>query len=103
MLVSVVQDTPEMIALFWREGTHWKDVSHHPIGQEFLTFEKAELVDQTWAETDVLMLARPEEAYSIYVMWEAGHTSLRRRYVNLPKQRRKAPAFRNEDGRQLKE
>lgn len=83
MPVSVVQDTPEMIALFWREGTHWKDVSHHPIGREFLTFKKAELVDQTWTETDVLMLARPEEAHSVYVMWEAGQTKMRCWYINL--------------------
>jgi hypothetical protein len=83
MPAVVVLNTPERIAFFWREGTRWKDVSRHPIGGEVLTFATGELTDQTWTETDVLMLARPEEAHSVYVMWEAGHTKLRCWYVNL--------------------
>lgn len=61
----MVQDLPERIAWFWREGTCWKDVSRHPIGREVLTIEKADLVDRVCTETDVLMLARPEEAHSV--------------------------------------
>lgn len=83
MPARVVQDLPERIALFWREGTHWKDVSDHPLGREVLTLRKAELIDLTWTETDVLLLAGPGEAHTIWAMREAGQAQLRCWYVNL--------------------
>jgi hypothetical protein len=83
MPVRVVQDTPELIALYWRSGTRWKDVSAHPSARFFLTSDKPELVDHVWTETDVLMLAVPGEAHSVWAMWEAGGGRLRCWYVNL--------------------
>jgi hypothetical protein len=79
----VVQDRPERIALFWREGTRWKDVPSHPPGRGVLTLKRTKLIDLTWTETDVLLLARPGEAHTIWAMWEAGRRTLRCWYVNL--------------------
>jgi hypothetical protein len=83
MPVRVVQDTPELVALYWRSGTRWKDMSAHPPAQFFLRSEKPLLVDHVWTETDVLMLAVPREAHSVWVMREAGGGCLRCWYVNL--------------------
>jgi len=41
------------------------------------------LVDSMWVKTDVLALALPGAAHSVYAMWEAGHTSFRCWYINL--------------------
>jgi uncharacterized protein len=78
-----VLDMPERIVLFWRAGTCWKDVRAHPAAPVLLGSQKIELVDHVWNETDVLMLAVPGEAHSVWVMREAGGGPLRCWYVNL--------------------
>jgi hypothetical protein len=87
----VVEDTPERIALYWRVGTHWRDVGRHPTAQELLAVAKVDLIELTWAETDVLLLAAPGEAHSIWLMWEQGHVRLRCWYVNLETPLRRTP------------
>ncbi len=44
-----------------------------------------------WVKTDVLMLAAPGVAHSVYAMWEEGHTSFRCWYVELQDPLRRTP------------
>jgi len=77
-----VQDTPNLLALYWRAGNPEKAPAKRLIPQDLLS-EGVCLADREWTETDVLMLARPGEAHSVEVMWETGQTSLRCWYINL--------------------
>ena len=81
--VAVVQDTPALIALYWRAGTRVKIPEKRFTPQAMLSTEQLDLVDKMWVKTDVLMLAVPGAAHSVYAMWEAGHTSFRSWYINL--------------------
>ena len=81
--VNVVQDSPALIALYWRAGTGVKIPEKRFTPQEMLATEQLELVDKTWIKTDVLMLIAPGASHSVYAMWEEGHTSFRCWYVNL--------------------
>ncbi len=83
MPARVVQDTLELIALYWRAGTRWKDVGRHPLGGEFLMVRRVELRDLIWSRTDVLLLKKPNDAHSIWLMWLAGEKKLDCWYVNL--------------------
>jgi hypothetical protein len=83
MPVILVQDSPDLIALYWQAGTKWKDVRRHATALELLTSIKADPADQVWQQTDVLMLAVPGEYHAVWVMWEHGQTVLRCWYVNL--------------------
>jgi len=83
MPMVVVEDTPDLTALYCRAGTIWKDVRRHATSRELLSPVKPRLVDQTWEETDILMLVVPGEAHSIWAMWERGGSILRCWYVNL--------------------
>lgn len=77
------QDTPALIALYWRAGTRVKVPGKRFTPQDMLSTEQLGLADKMWVKTDVLMLAVPGAAHSVYAMWEAGHTSFRCWYVNL--------------------
>jgi predicted RNA-binding protein associated with RNAse of E/G family len=56
-----------------------------------LSTEQVDLVDKMWVNTDVLMLVPPGVAYSVYAMWEKGHTDFRCWYVNLQEPLRRTP------------
>ncbi len=80
--MTVVQDTPDLIALYWRAG----NLDKKPQGltvRGLLSTEQLDLVDHVWKETDVFMLATPGAAHAVYVMWETGHTKLRCWYIDL--------------------
>jgi hypothetical protein len=81
--VKIMQDLPDLIALYWRAGTRVKQPFKRASAQDFLEPEKVILVDHIWTETDVLMLAKPGEAHSVWAMWETGTSILRCWYVNL--------------------
>jgi hypothetical protein len=66
------QDPSDRIALSWRAGTRWKQTGRRVQVHDLLSGEKPGLVDQRWCDTDVLMLARPGEAHSIWAMWREG-------------------------------
>jgi hypothetical protein len=87
----VVQDTDEQIALYWRAGTHWKDVEEHGTPQEILSSKIPILVDLIWDKTDVLMLAAPDESHAVWIMWEQGHVKLNCWYINLETPFRRTP------------
>jgi len=79
---TVVQDAPNLLALYWRAGNPEKAPARRPTPQDLLS-KSICLVDENWKETDVLMLATPGAAHSVYVMWETGQTRLRCWYVDL--------------------
>ncbi|MCP4542149.1 MAG: DUF402 domain-containing protein [Chloroflexi bacterium] len=81
--VTVVQDSPNLIALYWRAGNPDKIPREKLTPQELLSIEKPDLVDKVWKETDVLMLYTPGAAHAVYVMWETGHTEIRCWYIDL--------------------
>jgi len=81
--VIVIQDSPELTAYFLRAGTNGKNTSHRVAPQEMLDALAIEVVDHHWHRTDVLMLATPGEAFSVYYMWEAGTRNLDCIYINL--------------------
>jgi hypothetical protein len=86
----VVQDTRELVALYWCAGTPWKVVPRHPTGREILAATRVDLLDKVWSRTNVLMLKKPTEAHSIWLMWEAEH-KLDCWYVNLETPLRRTP------------
>jgi len=84
--VFVVQDTRNLVAVYWPAGTHAK-VRMKSTGERVTPVDAIrtpmELIDYTWKRTDVLMLITPEAAHAVYVMWEEGHRNFLCWYVNL--------------------
>jgi len=90
--VNVVQDSPPLIALYWRAGTGVKIPKDRSIIlQAMSSTEQLEIVDKTWTRTDVLMLTAPGASHSVYAMWEEGHTRFQCWYVNLEEPLRRTP------------
>lgn len=81
--VTIVQDTPELIAYFLRAGTVGKNTDHRVTPAEMLDADSIRIVDRQWKRTDVLMLVVPEEAFGVYFMWESGTKKLDCVYINL--------------------
>ena len=81
--VKVAQDTPELVALYWRAGSHARAPAKRPVVEDVAVTGEPILVDWLWKDTDVLMLAVPGEPYCVYAMWEAGTACLRQWYINL--------------------
>lgn len=79
----VVQDTPDLIALYLPAGSLGKDTETRLAPQEFFSPGKIKIVDYEWDRTDVLMLIVPGEAFSIYLMWKTGTRNLVCWYINL--------------------
>jgi hypothetical protein len=81
--VTVVQDDPELTALYWSAGTLQKLPARRLSPRDLLSTEQVELVDCTWADTDVLALTTPGAAHAVYAMWEEGQIRFRCWYVDL--------------------
>jgi hypothetical protein len=81
--VTVVQDDPDLIALYWPAGTPQKVPQERLTPRQLLSTEQVDLVDRRWTDTDVLMLATPGAAHAVYAMWERGHASFRCWYIDL--------------------
>jgi hypothetical protein len=80
--VYIVQDSTDVIAIYWPEKTPVKCWGRRPTAQDLL-FPQVQLVDAEWTETDVLSLVEPGAAHSIDIMWEAGQRIQRCWYVHL--------------------
>lgn len=78
----VVQDTPELIALYWPVGTPTQSPVRRPTVEDEL-YNRIELEERNWTENHVLSLITPGAAHSIEVMWEANTRQLRCWYVHL--------------------
>jgi hypothetical protein len=92
--VFVVQDTPNLIALYWPAGTKGKwrmKPSGERVTPQDVLLAPPGLIDRTWDRTDVLMLITPGAAHAVYVMWEAGHKKLLCWYINLQDPIRRTP------------
>jgi uncharacterized protein DUF402 len=81
--VTVVQDTASLVAIYLRAGARGKNVAVRPAPRDLLRPADIRVVDHTWQRTDTLMLIVPEEAFSVYRMWEAGTRHLDCWYINL--------------------
>ena len=92
--VFVVQDMPNLIALYWPAGTQGK-WRMKPSGAKVTPYDALltpmEIIDRTWDKTDVLMLIKPGAAHAIYLMWEEGWKNLLCWYVNLQDPIRRTP------------
>ena len=82
----VVQDTPDLTALFWCAGTpeKWRGKSpDEKVTPQTVMLPEMKLFDRLWTETDVLMLVPAGAAHAVYVMWDEGQKALRCWYINL--------------------
>src|SRR5690606_36976843 len=79
----VVQDTPDLIALYLPAGVLGKNIDHRLTPKEISSNTEINVVDHQWVKTDVLMLIVPEESFSTYLMWKTGTKELDCWYVNL--------------------
>ena len=89
--VTVVQDSPNLIAVYWKANTPSKIPAQRITYKELLSNEQIHLVDSKWVTTDVLMLSTPGSAHGILVMWESGHVKFNCWYVNLQEPLRRTP------------
>jgi hypothetical protein len=78
----VVQDTPDLIALYWPVGTPTRSPIHRPTVEDEL-YNRIELFERDWTDNDVLSLNLRDAAHSIEVMWEENTHKLRCWYVHL--------------------
>jgi len=90
---TVIQDSPELIALYWPAGTPCKRTKKRATARDVFLNPKPILSDSYWTDTDILMLCRESEAYSINAMRSAEKGELLWWYVNL-----QAPLHRMEVG-----
>jgi hypothetical protein len=78
----VVQDTLNLIALYWPVGTPTRSPIVRPTVLDEL-YNRIELVQRNWTDNDVLSLNTPGAAHSIEVMWEEKTHRLHCWYVHL--------------------
>jgi hypothetical protein len=78
----VVQDTPELIALYWPVGTPTHSPIRRPTVEDEL-YNRIQLEERNWTDNDVLSLTRPGSAHSFELMWEAGTRKVCCWYVHL--------------------
>jgi hypothetical protein len=80
--VIIVQDTSQLIAMYWQAGTPNRIPAKRPAPRDLLSNE-LDIIPSQWTDTDVLMLVTPCASHAIYVMWETGQKKLRCWYVDL--------------------
>jgi hypothetical protein len=78
----VVEDSDDLIALFWRAGTPVFRPATRPTPQTLMQNDFTLIHDQ-WKRTDLLSLTQPGMAHSVDIMWEAGQTKLDCWYIQL--------------------
>ena len=82
----VVQDTPELLALYKARGTQWKQ-SRSPDGAKLRGQSRRtgqwKLWDAVWNVEGNLRLNIPGSHYSVLAFWNDNHESLKDWYINL--------------------
>lgn len=79
--VTVVTDTPELLALYLAAGSPYKRAQYDPDGPR-LPIGELPLVDDVW-KGDLIRLNRPAEAYGLLGFYEGPQGEFSRWYVNL--------------------
>lgn len=87
----IVEDNADLFALYMPAGVMGKNVSHRPTAHEMSMPETIKVVDHQWQRTDVLFLIKPEDAFSIYLMWDAETKELDCWYINIQEPIRRTP------------
>ncbi len=84
--MRVVQDTPEMLALYMSPGTRWKQPKNHQ-GERVTATDRREenwrLTDAIWEDQGILRLTIPGSMYSVLLFWHKNYSALRAWYINL--------------------
>ena len=82
----VVQDTPELLALYIPRGARWKQ-ARSPNGTKVSISSRKtgewKLADAVWQFEGRLRLAVPGSKYSVLAFWNDNHESLLYWYINL--------------------
>jgi hypothetical protein len=85
--VTVVQDGPELIALYVQTDTRWKLPRTLDGSKELLPCLLPggdwQLADVTWTPGDTLFLIIPGEAHAVHVMWGREDRKFKGWYINL--------------------
>jgi hypothetical protein len=89
--VTVVRDDLDLIALYWRPGTPQKQPLRRLTPLDLVSTEPPPLLDRAWVDREVLALAVPGAAHSVYGMWEDGHARLVCWYIDLQQPLRRTP------------
>ena len=76
--VTVVQDTPELVATYLRVGTR-----HKRRTGPLWCIEDWRLSDAVWERNDVLSLVTPGAAHAVYAMWHEAGRVFNCWYINL--------------------
>jgi hypothetical protein len=86
----LVQDTPELLALYWPVGTPtWRPIRRPTVQDEL--HNRVQLHCRNWSDNDVLSLNPTGAAHSIEVMWQERSHRLRCWYVHLQEPLRHTP------------
>ncbi len=90
---TVVADEPEETRLLYREGTPIMGPPSHKLRHDPAACEAAQrvetaarewdMVDGVWEDTDVLVVARPGDWYSVWLLWAGADRTLTQYYVNF--------------------
>jgi predicted RNA-binding protein associated with RNAse of E/G family len=91
IVAYIVQDTYDLIALYWRAGTPNKIPERRLTAKDLLAKGQLELIDSTWTRTDLLMLVKPGASHSVEVMWDGKTGEFLCWYINLQEPLRRTP------------
>jgi hypothetical protein len=84
--VTVIQDDPDLVALYFRNGTRWKVCVPLDADTDLLqckaNLSPWKLEDAVWARGDMIFVISPGEAHAVHVMWDKEHR-FAGWYVNL--------------------
>lgn len=90
--MTVVRDTPELIALYMPAGTPWKRPVSPATGERLrLQHEDWRLADDVWVDHDTLHLVAPDAAHAVLAFWTAPGREFATWYVNLQEPLRRTP------------
>jgi len=85
--LRVVEDTPDMIALYMAEGTLWKEPRNTRGERVACVYlrkeEKWFLMDVTWRGLGRLSLTIPGSMFSVYIFWNSHYRDIKCWYINL--------------------
>ena len=86
--VTVIQDTPDLIALYLHNQTHWMVCTPPNAGIDLMeckaNLREWHLKDKVWRYGDTVFLISPGRAHAVHVMWDQQRRFVGW-YVNLQK------------------